>query len=107
MDNFIEVIFPLKDFTSLGPDVNKIWIKLLVERFQRLKQRCKEIHYSVHWSERYKEGKHNIESSANIQWSILSMKLASSRKGSASSEQASYLNPRKPAKKLNNYNNHR
>lgn len=59
-----------------------------------------------HYTKRYKT-RQKQDSSHNIPKSILSMKLASLQKGSASSGQASYLDPRKPANNLNNYNNHR
>ena len=36
LDNFIQVIFSLKHFTSFCSDINKIWIEFLIERFKGL-----------------------------------------------------------------------
>lgn len=36
LDNFIQVILSLQHLTGLCPDVNKVWIKLIIERLQCL-----------------------------------------------------------------------
>ena len=36
MNNFIQIIFLLKHLSCLGPDIDKIWIKFLIESLQCL-----------------------------------------------------------------------